>query len=227
MQPVASRKRLIRAALGAMLGAAVLIGGMSHGAVAADDEDDAWDIQMLRGFLKNLGLRRDEAGIDYRERSPLVVPPNRNLVPPVSSQTAQKNPAWPKDPDVKRQKQAKVNRGVSGRSGEPIYEEGRPLRPDELRNPGPAAKSNSQIDVMKTDPLGPMKPPETDTKGFFSSIFNPNKEEYQTFTGETPRTSLIEPPPGYRTPSPYQPYGVGKEKAVTKALDPLDMTIAR
>ena len=31
-----------------------------------------------------------------------------------------------------------------------------------------------------------------------------------SFTGEPPRTALTEPPPGYRTPSPEQPYGVGK-----------------
>ena len=58
-----------------------------------------------------------------------------------------------------------------------------------------------------------MKPSELGYKGgLFSGIFGGPKEEYKTFTGEQPRASLIEPPTGYRTPSPYQPYGVGKEK---------------
>jgi hypothetical protein len=36
------------------------------------------------------------------------------------------------------------------------------------------------------------------------------KEESAKFTGEPPRTSLTDPPPGYQTPSPDQPYGLGK-----------------
>ena len=48
-----------------------------------------------------------------------------------------------------------------------------------------------------------------------------SKEEYGTFTSEPPRSSLTEPPPGYRTPSPTQPYGVGKEKGPGPA-NPMD-----
>ncbi len=38
-------------------------------------------------------------------------------------------------------------------------------------------------------------------------------EQAAKFTGEPPRASLTDPPAGYQTPSPDQPYGVGKEKA--------------
>ena len=44
-----------------------------------------------------------------------------------------------------------------------------------------------------------------------SSRSGATSEEYATFTSEPPRESLIEPPPGYRTPSPTQPYGVGRK----------------
>jgi len=48
-------------------------------------------------------------------------------------------------------------------------------------------------------------------KGLFSfDMFK--KEQYATFTGEPPRTSLTDPPSGYMTPSPDQPYGVGSDK---------------
>ena len=33
------------------------------------------------------------------------------------------------------------------------------------------------------------------------------------FTGEPPRTP-DDPPPGYQTPSPDQPYGIGQEKVI-------------
>jgi hypothetical protein len=43
-----------------------------------------------------------------------------------------------------------------------------------------------------------------------------NKEEYGKFTGEPPRADLTDPPTGYRTPSPDQPYGIGPEKKEAK-----------
>ncbi|MGA8079747.1 MAG: hypothetical protein WB868_20430, partial [Xanthobacteraceae bacterium] len=42
------------------------------------------------------------------------------------------------------------------------------------------------------------------------------QEDYGTFTGEPPRVSLSDPPPGYQTPSPNQPYGVVPERKVYK-----------
>jgi len=43
-----------------------------------------------------------------------------------------------------------------------------------------------------------------------------DKEEYGKFTGEPPRADLTDPPNGYRTPSPDQPYGIGPEKKTGK-----------
>ncbi|MFL5065071.1 MAG: hypothetical protein ACJ8ED_10520, partial [Xanthobacteraceae bacterium] len=45
------------------------------------------------------------------------------------------------------------------------------------------------------------------------SVFG-NKDERVQFTEEPPRTSLIEPPAGYQTPSPNQPYTAKPEKWV-------------
>ena len=62
---------------------AVVVGSAGTGAYAADDgEDELLDVKIFRGLLKGLGLRKDEAAIDYRERSPLVVPPSKELPPP-------------------------------------------------------------------------------------------------------------------------------------------------
>ena len=41
------------------------------------------------------------AGIDYRERSPLVIPPTLDLPPPEAADAAARNPAWPRDPERK------------------------------------------------------------------------------------------------------------------------------
>ena len=48
-----------------------------------------------------------EKGIDYRERSPLVVPPKLNLPPPETANAAPK-PNWPKDPDVEERRKARL-----------------------------------------------------------------------------------------------------------------------
>ena len=47
-------------------------------------------------------------------------------------------------------------------------------------------------------------------------MFGKDDAGNQQFTGEPPRLSLTEPPPGYQTPSPDQPYGVGKAKPEAK-----------
>ncbi len=56
------------------------------------------------------------------------------------------------------------------------------------------------------------------TGGLFSNMFGGgnDKEEAARFTGEPARTSLTEPPPGYQTPSPNQPYGVGANSGPPK-----------
>ncbi len=57
--------------------------------------------------------------------------------------------------------------------------------------------------------------------GLFSNMFGSDKDNQQAaqFTGEPVRSSLTEPPPGYQTPSPDQPYGLGKASTAPKAED--------
>ena len=43
-----------------------------------------------------------------------------------------------------------------------------------------------------------------------------------SFTGEPARASLTEPPPGYQTPSPNQPYGRSKSDTAPKAANVTD-----
>ena len=111
---------------------------------AADDEDSI-DKKFMRGIMEGLGLKRDgEAMINYRERSPLVIPPSRELPPPERSDTVTaNNPAWPKDPDVERRRaQAAMekNRNVSDER----EREQNPLRPDQLTPGGRPKKKQAR-----------------------------------------------------------------------------------
>src|SRR3954452_6356212 len=84
------------------------------GAVRAqdDDEDDkTFEEKIIEGIMAGIGgTNMENRGIDYRERSPLVVPPKIDLPPPASTSAETKAPNWPKDPDEQRRKAAAAAR---------------------------------------------------------------------------------------------------------------------
>ncbi len=222
MMTFRSKRKFTRFALAAAIGMAVVAGCAGTGAQAADDDEELLDVKIFRGILKGLGLRKDEASIDYRERSPLVLPPGRALpTPDANATTKARTAAWPDDPTVKQAKQ----RRDAERNRKP-YTEGvddRPLLPSEYnRGASRGNKVGEAPGISAEQSSNPMSAAELGAKNIFSSIWTP-KEEYTTFSGEPPRSSLIEPPPGYRTPSPAQPYGVGKEKWKPTVVDRNDI----
>src|SRR6201994_3060836 len=77
-----------------------------------DDEDDkTFEEKIIEGVMKGVGATNmDNSNIDYRERSPLVVPPKLDLPPPAAADAAKPVPNWPKDPDEARRKAAIAQR---------------------------------------------------------------------------------------------------------------------
>ena len=72
-----------------------------------DDDDKTFEEKIIEGIMAGIGgTNMDNRGIDYRERSPLVVPPKIDLPPPASATAEVKAPNWPKDPDEARRKAA-------------------------------------------------------------------------------------------------------------------------
>ena len=171
----------------------------------AGDYDDPSGRSFGSQILKAIGLPdpdHPEYEINYSERSPLVVPPNRNLPAPISAEPPAPN--WPQDPDIKKRQAAKSEKTILRANGDPVMDEGRPLRPDELipKGSGSSAASNSPGIEPKHNSL------------FSFDWFR--KEEYGTFTGEPPRANLTDPPPGYQTPSPDQLYGISPDRKPSK-----------
>lgn len=209
-----STDRRLRLGLCGILGLAIMIGSVGIGHAADDDDEPAIDTKIFRSILKGLGMRQDENVIDYRERSPLVLPQDRALPKPDTTSVADKDPAWPKDPDVQRAKKAKAERKYSN----PNPEESRPMLPSEL-DTGAPKRTVSDGRPSSIDGVGnPVAPSELQSKGLFSTGFFAKKEDYTTFSGEPTRSALTDPPVGYRTPSPTQPYGIGKEKWSEKSI---------
>src|SRR6202048_1682316 len=88
---------------------------MTAGAARAQDEDEddgkTFEEKVIEGIMAGIGgTNMENRGIDYRERSPLVVPPKIDLPPPESVKSEIKDPNWPKDPDEQRRKAAIASR---------------------------------------------------------------------------------------------------------------------
>jgi hypothetical protein len=198
---------------------------------AADDGDDDTPLatNILRSLLEGIGLERDGKNtIVYHERPPLVIPGSKALPAPQSSDAVIANtPAWPKDPDVARAREARIAAKKGVRS-EDIDAWSRPLSPSEMMpggdrgRTGPAPKIVNPAGVegalLSADELGYRG-------GMFGSLFHGKQERSARFTGEPARTSLVQPPPGYQTPSPAQPYGEGKSDSAPTAANATDQRI--
>jgi len=217
------------AALSQVLGAIALAAAMlaAPTPARAADDDMPLDSKILRGLLEGIGLQKEERNINYQERAPLVIPPSKTLPPPERSDAMiANNPAWPKDPDVLRAKEeAARERSSFTTADEQLRRDALPLRPDEM-TPGPKPR-NSRVARTTQAPgssseMGQKLTPSQlgYTGGLFGTMFGGgNNDEVAKFTGEPPRASLTEPPPGYQTPSPDQPYGLSERSKAPKATN--------
>jgi len=219
-----------RTALGGVLSLVVLT-VFAQGAARAEDDDpnSFWNIdrKIMDSVARGFGLKSlNDTDIEYRERSPLVVPPSRNLPPPEvegSGRTA----AWPVDPDQKRRQAVSTKK--KGNGVVPSYDDDNMLRtlsPSELNTGSTASASRTPTRSSNgsVDDDSPLTPSQLGYRGgLFSwkSLWGGQQDEYGTFTREPPRSSLTAPPTGYQTPSATQPYGVAKEK-VKPTVTPRD-----
>lgn len=201
---------------------------MSAGAArAGDDEEDDKTIEesIIGGIMAGIGgTNMENRGIEYRERSPLVVPPRLDLPPPASASAGVKAANWPKDPDDARRKAAiEARKKVKGNPGD-NFAPPKPISQAELNagKPTPSARpSNDPIEpgfgaaqkTLSPDQLGY-------TGGLWSTMFGGNKSETAPFTGEPTRQSLTQPPSGYQTPSPNYSYGTGPRESLNKEYNP-------
>ena len=200
---------------------------MAVGAARAQDDEDeekTFDEKFIEGIMTGLGgTNMENRGIDYRERSPLVVPPKLDLPPPAQASQEINAPNWPKDPDEARRK---ATAAANRKKITDPFEAARPLKPSELNPPGTRVTTSSR---RKDDGAAPgeasnnivLSPSQLGVKTSFSSIFGPAKNESAPFKGESVRDSLTQPPSGYQTPSPNYAYGTGEVDWSKLPTDPI------
>ena len=218
------RARLARAAwfTAAALGIGIVMAAGPVRAADDDDEDDkTFEEKVIEGIMRGLGgTNMENRGIDYRERSPLVVPPKLNLPPPGSANAEAKVPNWPKDPDEQRRKAAIDSRKKANKDPR---EASRILTPSELAQKGGGKSSGDSVaDQPGGNPgVNPiLSPSQLGYNGSFSGLFGGSKAETAPFKGEPTRDSLTQPPSGYQTPSPNFAYGTGPKESLNKEYNP-------
>ena len=220
----ASPRVLLHAARLAACGLALGMTLISNPALAADDDDDepSFEEQIINKVMTGIqGRSMNNSGIDYRERSPLVIPPRLDLPPPAAD--AVSAPNWPKDPEVKKRKlEAEAKRKARIVRRDTVQNPLVPL-PSEVNGSAPNRASTSDYKPDGEFPQ-PYKPSQLGyTKGFFNMFGVGQSEENVPFAGEPPRGTLVEPPPGYQTPSPNYAYGLGSGvKAEPSPLSTID-----
>jgi hypothetical protein len=211
---------------GASLSVMLSIIMLSSVPASAGDDDPPIDTKIFRSIMDGLGLKRDgdEAGINYQDRAPLVIPPSRTLPPPEnSSAVVARDPAWPKDPDVVRAKrEAAQERNVTPFASDRADADAKVLRPNQM-TPGPKPREARRGDDGYQTPASgfqnPTPPTSSESFGIFGNMFAKDQPDYASFTSEPPRSALTEPPPGYQTPSPDQPFGISKAKPTAKTTE--------
>jgi hypothetical protein len=195
--------------------AIVLTLGSVSAAVADDEDDPTFEQKIIRSLMGGGAARPD---IDYRERSPLVIPPpgaTEALPPPDTGTRARNATAWPKDPDKERARRAKTSGGPIG-AFEQLREAERVHTPEEIRRGrkagGGRVTTPPRISDSEHGSGRPLTPAEMGDKTTLFGLFNratgsfTGSSETATFTAEPTRRTLTEPPVGYQTPAASQPY---------------------
>jgi hypothetical protein len=205
--------RLQHALLAGACGLLLCFSGIVSAYAADDEDEDTFEQKIIKNFLGGLGADVGRPDINYRERSPLVLPPTSDLPPPETG-LVNRNPAWPREQSKKKVVSApRVNRRV----GPDDPGTSSALTPDELRR-GTKPRSGGITDPSQSgsveDPnVGrPSRPQELGSTNLFTwGNLLGYRPETVPFPGEPDRTALTQPPPGYQTPAANAPYGIGAD----------------
>ncbi len=154
--------------------------------------------------LVAMGLKVDtnKEEIEYGPRSPLVMPgaqPSQDLPPPVEASQSF-GEQWPNDPDAARKKQeAELRNAALQEKPRDVEYASAPMTPGELDDWGRMyGKTNGSGLAVGTQAAGKAEVKTVSPRELLDRRKDPN----QALRSEPPRTTLNEPPPGYRTPAP-------------------------
>jgi len=227
------------AAVSLSLGLVVTTGS----ALGQDSDNRTFTEKVSEGFYGMIrGTNMDNRGIDYRERSPLVVPPTLDLPPPVAAASNSQIANWPKDPDERQRKaviaakkkaapppgRVQVTTNGTAPQTQPINI-APPVDPSAEPIPGTTrpAYASDRNGTALTDPVYD-KPGDLFTGGAADlanmigagDLFGTKKTVPVDPSTEPVRQALTQPPVGYQTPSASYAYGEQKRGWLDGAANP-------
>jgi hypothetical protein len=186
---------------------------------ANEDDEPARDDGLIGNLMRGIGATDGSNGIQYRERSPLVVPRQLTLPEPEGRRPETAN--WPKDPDVlerrakrealkkrDREKENNPAEQIRPEAAEPVLGQARARTATVAPQPGVSEERriiNEGSGILSPSQLGV-------TTNLFGLFKGSGKDESKEFVGEPTRESLTQPPPGYQTPTAGYAYGTGPKK---------------
>jgi hypothetical protein len=189
----------------ALLLAALLAGCASStdGFVEEGSDTGAIDTNAVKAIMTGLGaIDPHEKQVEYRPRAPLVVPPKRDLRRPLDADAT--TPArFPRNPEdvAEEQRRAALDNDQPGKDG-------RVMTPDELaRYAIPGAGQSRRYEENPGRKLTPQE---------MAGQAQVNAEAIKRAENPAGRRTLIEPPDGYRKPSPNAPVAAPEEKSSWK-----------
>lgn len=193
---------------------AVLAGGLAGCSTGSTFDDGAASgasesperavIGRIMGGLGAIDTRQE--AIDYKPRSPLVVPPNRDLRTPAEGDASQAAANWPRDPDVAERERRQRAAGLQG------PDPSRNWTPEELKryNAAQGFQTREQEELQRQSLLDPdfkeagkpLKPDQLKGNPMLTS--GPVDANGQPIR----KRGLTDPPGSYMTPSPNAPVAI-------------------
>lgn len=159
----------------------------------------------LLGTLGIIDKERDP--IEYRDRPPLVVPPQATLRAPVDAEAiARRNAAWPNDPDVeaRRLKEAEARRPTPVGSDTNDTKHGARLSIDEIRA-GRRVSRNAQPEAPRPVYGDNSREEFWVNPDELRRTAKPEAESLLAYGQEPERRFLSDPPTGLRRPASTAP----------------------
>ncbi len=203
-------------AVAALLGIFASVGTSAAVAQSSDNNEGAWS-----KFMKSIGVKsaaEPGADINYTERSPLVVPPSRDLPPPASEAEATA-PDWPKNSpkpakQAKAKSKAEVLPDTAVQTPNPPFEKKPWYNPAGWFNKEEYATFNGEpVREHLTDPPAGYRIPSADQPYGIS----PDKKTKTQASAASPTTTS---PPAAASPAAATPAGTTPAAATPAATSP-------
>jgi hypothetical protein len=176
--------------------------------------------QGFRELMEDIGIqKRKQEKMDFNERAPLALPPTLDALPPPEDggALAKVNPQWPRDPDALKEQAEADDKTPNYMKGKYQEHPAQDIYKTVMEEKGRTHTASSKDYDTAFDRSNPVMTPD-ELREVRDNKAKAAAEAGPVVMVEPERRRLTDPPPGYRVPSPAQPYGPGEEEKKKKGF---------